>query len=52
VNILMAACTQSDEVLCRIVSELAAEIQMMYLKISPIPAFLASPAIALQHSRA
>ena len=34
VNILMTACTQSDEVLCRIVSELAAEIQMMYLKIS------------------
>jgi hypothetical protein len=34
VNILMADCTQTDEVLCRIVSELAAEIQVMYLKIS------------------
>ena len=46
----MAACAKSDEVLCRIISELASLLDMMNLKTFPLSAILASPAITLQHS--
>ena len=45
----MAACTQSDMVFSRIISEMASLLDMMNPKFRPTSAILESPTITMEH---
>jgi hypothetical protein len=49
VDSIVAGCTKGDEILSRIISELASLLGVMNLEFCALTAVLASPTIASQH---
>jgi hypothetical protein len=44
--------TQGDQVLLRIIAELTARLNMVYLEVAQRPTVLAAPSVSLEHSLA